>query len=259
MGAARRVTYGSAPLQVGDLWMPSGAGPFPVLVLIHGGFWRAGFDLTLMDSLAADAVTNGWALWNIDYRPVGVDGGGWPGTFEDVAAAVDHLVTIAEDPAMSLDLDRVAVAGHSAGGHLAAWVASRSRIPSGEPGADPAVVTMAAVSQAGVLDLRTAVADRVGQTATVDLMGATPEEQPDRYDVGSPIDLLPTGLPVRCVHGRQDDIVPIDQSERYVAAAIDAGDAAVLAPFDGSHFDILDPTNVSWTETVTWLRDRFGG
>ena len=102
------------------------------------------------------------------------------------------------------------------------------------------------------------MADRVGQTATVDLMGAPPEDQPSRYDVGSPIDLLPTGVPVRCVHGRQDDVVPIDQSERYVDAAVAAGDPAELAPFDGSHFDILDPTNVSWTDTVIWLRTRLG-
>ena len=236
---------------MGDLWLPGGDGPFPVLVLIHGGFWRKAYDLTLMDGLSEDGGGRGWAVWNIEYRRVGQRGGGWPGTFDDAAAAVDHLVELARTT--PIDLDRVAVAGHSAGGHLSAWVAARPGLPAGTPGADPAVRPVAAVSQAGVVDLRRAAEQQVGGDATVALMGAEPAAEPERYDLGSPIDRLPTGVPTRCVHARQDDIVPFEQSERFVTAARAAGDPAELAPFDGDHFVLVDPANQSWIDTVAWL------
>ena len=258
-----RYPYADGQSQFGDLWLPGGEGPHPVVVLIHGGFWRTGFDLSLMDALAADVVAHGWAAWNVEYRKVGEEGGGWPGTFVDVAAAVDHLAVLgaADDSrtAVALDLDRVAVAGHSAGGHLAAWTAVRDGLPAGAPGADPTVSPVAVVSQAGVVDLRRAVDDDLGGGAAVGLMGASPDDEPDRYDLGSPIERVPTGVAVRCVHGRGDDIVPFDQSEGYVAAATEAGDEAVLAPFDGDHFPVLDPTHVSWTETLAWLRPFLDG
>lgn len=252
--APERITYGDDPSQFGDLWAPVGEGPFPVLVLIHGGFWRASFDLTLMDDLAMDAVSRRWAVWNIEYRRVGQDGGGWPGTFADVAAAIDHLATVVDGGAVPLDLDRVAVAGHSAGGHLAAWAATRPSLPGGAPGAAPRIRPVAVISQAGVLDLVAAADEGIGASSTVDLMGATPSAEPDRYALGSPIERVPTGVPIRCVHGRQDDIVPIDQSERYVAAAEAQRDPAVLAPFDGTHFDVLDPGHESWAAATAWLR-----
>jgi len=252
--APTRLAYATGDSRFGDLWLPSGSGPHPVVVLIHGGFWRAQYDLTLMADLAADVVARGWAAWNIEYRRVGEEGGGWPGTFVDVAAAVDRLSVIADEAATPLDVERVAVAGHSAGGHLAVWSAVRAGLPADAPGAEPVVRPAATVSQAGVVDLRRAAADGLGGGATVELMGATPGDEPERYDLGSPIERVPTGVPTRCVHGRQDDVVPIDQSERYVAAASDAGDQAVLAPFDGDHFAVLDPTHESWTDTVAWLR-----
>lgn len=259
-GTADRVRrYGDDPSQVGDLWLPDGPGPHPVVVLVHGGFWRAAYDRTLMDALAASVVASGWAAWNVEYRRVGQAGGGWPGTFDDVAAAVDHLAALASSPEVSLDLDRVAVAGHSAGGHLAAWVAARPGLPEGAPGAGPAVTVVAAVSQAGVVDLRAAVRDDLGQGATVDLLGAGPDDEPERYDLASPVERVPTGVPTRCAHGRADDLVPIEQSERFVAAALAAGDDAVLAAFEGDHFAVLDPAHESWVETVAWLRPLLGG
>ena len=150
MPAHRRVhAYGPGPAQVGELWVPDGAGPHPVAVLLHGGFWRASYDHTLMEPLAADLVGQGWAAWNVEYRRVGMTGGGWPGTFDDVAAAVDLLARLGRE-APGLDLGRVVPIGHSAGGHLALWCAARAGLPARAPGADPAVVAAAAVSQAGV-------------------------------------------------------------------------------------------------------------
>lgn len=252
-GRPERIAYGDGASRFGELWLPEGEGPHPAVVLIHGGFWRHQYDLTLMDALAADVVERGWAAWNIEYRRVGEDGGGWPGTLQDVAAAFDHLAVLANDPASSIDATRVAVAGHSAGGHLAAWIGTRPGLPQGVPGASPELVPVAVVSQAGVVDLRQAVADGLGGGATEAFVGATPAVEPDRYDQASPIERLPTGIPTRCVHGRADDLVPFAQSEAYVAAARDAGDLAVLAPFDGDHFPVLDPTHRSWTDTVAWL------
>src|SRR5689334_19990376 len=122
-----RFAYGVEPLQFGDLYLPNGPGPHPVVILIHGGFWRAPYDLTLMQGLAQDLVQNRIAAWNIEYRRLGDAGGGWPGTFQDVARAADYLAALALP--YSLDLTRVVPVGHSAGGHLALWLATRSRLP----------------------------------------------------------------------------------------------------------------------------------
>lgn len=236
--------------------MPEGEGPFPVVVLVHGGFWRSEYDLSLMDDLAAAVVATGWAAWNIEYRRVGEEGGGWPGTFVDVAVAIDHLARLADD-GEPVDLARVAIAGHSAGGHLAAWAGARPGLPPDAPGASPMVNPVALVSQAGVLDLDRAAEEGVGGSAVPDLMGGGPSDHGARYRLASPQARLPMGVPIRCVHDRQDELVPFDQSATYVDAAVDAGDDAVLAPFDGDHFAVLDPTDVSWTDTIAWLRPRF--
>jgi acetyl esterase/lipase len=222
-----------------------------VVVLLHGGFWRARYDRSSTVALAKDVVRRGWAAWNVEYRRVGQPGGGWPGTLDDVAAAVDHLAPLADDE--PLDLTRVAAVGHSAGGHLAAWTAARAALPAGAPGADPAVRPVAAVCLAGVLDLRGAADEHLGDGAAVGFLGAHPEDAPERYGLASPIDRLPSGVPTRCVHGRLDDVVPPDQSARFVAAATAAGDDASLAPFDGDHFDVLDPGHESWTGAAAWL------
>ena len=129
--------YGPGADRFGELWRPAGDGPWPVVVLLHGGFWRAQRTLELMRPLAADLAGRGFAAWNLEYRRVGQPGGGWPGTCEDVAAGLDHLARLAgREP---LDLDRLVVAGHSAGGHLALWSAARAGLPAGAPGAGPLV------------------------------------------------------------------------------------------------------------------------
>ena len=254
--------YGDDPNQVGDLYLPApapGAGTgskVPVVVLVHGGFWLDQYGRDLMVDLAGDIASRGWAAWNIEYRRVGQDGGGWPGTFADVAAAVDVVATL-DRVSPALDTERVAVVGHSAGGQLAAWSAGRPGLPSSAPGDTAQVELMAVVSQAGVLDLVGAANEGVGGSAVPDLMGGGPDDEPRRYELGSPLAQVPIGVPVRCVHGRQDANVPFSQSERYVAAAKKSGDDATLAPFDGDHFDVLDPSNESWKGAADWLARRF--
>lgn len=251
-----RISYGDHEDAFGDLWLPAASDlPSPVVVLIHGGFWREEYRLDLMDGLARDLVDQGMAVWNIEYRRVG-GAGGWPETFDDVAAAVDALVGIAADRPDILNLGRVALIGHSAGGHFAAWVASRAQIPAGEPGADPAVVPIVAFPQAGVLDLVAAAEQGVGGSAAPDLVGGRPEAVPERYAAASPAELLPIGVPVIAVHGDRDTIVPLAQSEVYVAAAHAANDPAELVVIAGAdHFAMIDPTSSSWAAITDRLPD----
>ena len=244
--------YGTEDPQVGELRVPPGAGPHPVAVLVHGGFWRSAYDRSLMEPLATDLVARGWATWNIEYRRVGEPGGGWPGTFDDAAAAVDHLAALVT-AGETLDLERVVAIGHSAGGHLALWLAGRPSLPADAPGASPTVVVAAAVSQAGVADLVAAAHGRVGGSAVPDLLGGDPGEVPDRYATASPVALVPMGVPTLCVHGEADPLVPIDQSERWAAAAVGAGDPVELVAFAGGHFEVLDPAHESWRAVIERL------
>ena len=234
------------PPQYGFLAVPPGEGPHPVIVFIHGGFWRNAFDTMLADPQAADAVARGYATWNIEYRRVGDAEGGYPGTLLDVAAAIDHLATLADEH--RLDLGRVAVVGHSAGGHLALWAGQRANIADGAPGADPVVVPRLVVGQAPVADLANNL--DLGGGAVVGLMGATPDEQPDRYDAADPARLLPVVVGQLIVQGGADAIVPPDRAVAYEATA-SAGEQLEVRIFDGAdHFDVIDPTHESWSFTV---------
>lgn len=244
--------YGTDTSQIGELFVPAGSGPHPVVVLIHGGFWRAAYDRSLMDDLAVDLASTGWAAWNVEYRRVGQPGGGWPGTFEDVAAALDHLASLTQSIA-DLDLGRVVTVGHSAGGHLALWCATRPGLPNGTPGAEPRVAVAAAVSLAGVADLVAAAEAGVGAGAVPNLLGGPPAAVPDRYELASPVLRVPVGVPTLCVHGRHDDSVPLEQSERWTSAATAAGDRAELVSFDGGHFEVIDPAQPSWRAVIAWL------
>ena len=243
--------YGDHPAQSGALHLPEGDGPHPTVAMIHGGFWLARYDAGLMAPLAQDLAGRGYAVWNIEYRRVG-NGGGWPQTLHDVAAAVDHLADLAG--AHRLDLDRLVSVGHSAGGHLAAWVAARPGLPEGSPGADPAVEVRGVVSQAGILDLRAAAHGRLGGGSTQRFLGGEPTEVPERYELASPIERLPIGVPVVALHGADDDLVPPDQTERYVEAAMAAGDPArgVLIDDEG-HFEHLDTGSAGWATTTHHL------
>jgi acetyl esterase/lipase len=237
-----RVVYGDDPAQFAELTVPAGGGPAPVAVVIHGGFWRQRYDLSLGRPLAATLPERGWAALNVEYRRVG-GGGGFPATLDDVAAAIDALTGV--DAA--LDLLRVVAIGHSAGGHLAAWSATRC---------DAKVAVTGVVSQAGVLDLRGAARDQLGAGATQDFLGGDAVEVPERYDESSPIEHVPLGVPVLCVHGRADTNVPISQSQDFVAAARAAGDDAELETVDGDHFVVIDPSSDAWASVLRWLDEH---
>ncbi len=239
----RRIAYGSHPSQFGELTMPTGDGPVRgVAVVVHGGFWRQAYGLDLGRPLAADLVAAGLAAWNVEYRRVG-ENGGWPATFDDAAAVLDLLAGPVQEAAGGrLPLDRVVAVGHSAGGHLVGWLAARPGLPPGAPGASPVVRLRGAVSQAGVLDLVDASQQGVGSGAVEDLMGGTPAAVPDRYALGSPIARVPIGVPVTCVHGTDDDTVPIRQSQRFTEASGDQ----LIAVQGADHFAMIDTTTEAW-------------
>ena len=206
-----------------------------------------------MRPLCRDLAERGWIAWNVEYRRLGrVSGGGWPTTFGDVGCAIDHLDEIRTDA--KLDLSRVVAIGHSAGGHLAAWVAARPRLPEGAPGAGPRVPVTAAGAQAGVVDLR--LADELGLSQGVvgDLLGGGPDRFAARYALASPAELVPLGVPVLLTHGGRDDIVPPSVSEAFAVAALAAGDEVELVMLeDEDHFGHIDPANPLWAAVVEWL------
>jgi len=217
-----------------------------------------------MHPLCRDLAGRGWAAWNLEYRRLGpLSGGGWPATFDDVTAGVDHLAELAGAPAATagapvagapLDLSRVVAIGHSAGGHLAAWAAARPGLPGGAPGAAPRVPVTAAVAQAGVVDLRLAWELRLSGGVVGRLLGGAPEQRPERYNLASPAARVPLGVPLLLTHGGRDDIVPPVISERFLAAAREAGDACELhLEPDEDHFGHIDPANPLWTAVVEWL------
>lgn len=245
----QRRAYGSNPSQFGEFTAPPGSDAARgIVVVVHGGFWRSGFDLSLGRPLAAALARAGWATWNIEYRRLGV-GGGWTATFDDAALAVDHLTTMGST---RLDLSRVYTLGHSAGGHLAAWLAARPGLPAGSPGAAPKIRVAGVVSQAGVLDLVEGA--RLGDGAVVDLVGGRPDTVPERYAIASPAERAPLRVPSVCVHGTADANVPISQSERFVARAVAAGDRAELVRVEGAdHFDLIDVSTPAWKACTTAL------
>ena len=240
---------GGAPIadRVGDLRVPEGPGPQPIAVVIHGGLWQAQYTREQMDGICEDLARRGWASWNIEYRRVGA-GGGWPATFEDVAAAVDQVATFADEH--GLDLTRTVTIGHSAGGHLALWAAVRHNIPAGAPGAEPRVRPRLAIAQAGLGDLKRAAREQIGGSAVPDLMGGSPDEQPGRYAVGSPLELLPAGAPTVLIHGVADHLIPVSHSQGFVDAARRHGDDSELVTVEGGHFEHLDPTTAAWAAAV---------
>jgi acetyl esterase/lipase len=235
--ADHRIAYGSDASQFGDLRLPPGDGPHPVVIVIHGGFWRAQWTLEHASHECAALNDEGLATWSLEYRRVGQPGGGWPGTFDDIRSGSAHLAAFAEQH--GLDLERVVVVGHSAGGHLALWLATQAQsLPFRLDGA---------VALAGVADLRKAAEMNLGRGAVQDFLGGEPDEVPDRYMAASPVEHVPLGVAVALVHGEDDASVPIELAERYFDAAASVGDHVDLIrlPHTG-HFEVIDPLSHAW-------------
>lgn len=232
------------PEAQGEWWLPSGEGPAPTVVLVHGGYWRPGFDRSLEDPVAQVLAEAGYVVWNVDYRASDVP---WPATLVDVAAAHDR---ISGHP--RVDPARTAVVGHSAGGHLALWLASRRRLPQGAAGSAPAApIPRLVVAQAPVAALALAAQEGLGEGAAVALVDGTPTEVPDRYAVTDPVALAPTGVRTVLLHSETDGTVPLSQSEAYVTA----DPSAVLERVPGDHFAHLDPASEAVTALLRLLGD----
>ncbi|MFS8095717.1 alpha/beta hydrolase [Lentzea alba] len=261
--AVRTIAYGPHPSQVGELYLPAGEGPFPVIVLVHGGYWTALWDRRGTTRLADALVGEGYAVWNVEYRRLGEEGGGWPGTFDDVAAAVDAVA----DPHPALDLSRVQVVGHSAGGQLAVWAAGRT---------DAKVQFLSAVSIAELLDVVTADAGKAGaELADPDapppadapeaarpelgpviaalagegmphaLFGGHREDVPDRYARA----VQPLTVPLLQILGENDDVIPLEHAGHPSAELRRIPDA--------NHFDVVDPNHSTWPVIRDWLAGQW--
>ncbi|MFP2925616.1 alpha/beta hydrolase family protein [Pyxidicoccus sp. 3LG] len=252
--ADARIAYGSREHQFGDLRLPAGPGPHPVVVFVHGGFWRAKYDLEHAGHLCADLARRGFATWSLEYRRVGHEGGGWPGTLQDVGLGTDFLRTLAKD--WSLDLSRVVAMGHSAGGHLAMWLGARHRVPVGGPlhPEDP-LRLRGVVSLAGVVDLERGFHQRLGDGVVESFVGGAPQDVPERYRTASPAALQPLWLPQILIHGTEDDTVPVSMSEAYCARGHELGDPVrcVILPGAG-HFEVIDPHSREWPQVVEAVR-----
>lgn len=244
------LSYGGDANQFGQLFLPRGDGPFPVAVVLHGGCWKKFADLKNTVPMS-DALRNaGVAVWNIEYRRVDNEGGGWPGTYLDVAAAIDYLRTIAAKH--RLDLQRVVTVGHSAGGHLASWAAARHRLAKESPlyVADPLRVH-AVVNLAGPARLQSLSAEHqqkaCGSVPVTELLGGEIDRMPERVRDGSPAEMLPLGVPQILITGSLDWLVPPALGEEYVALAKRSGDAAKMTIVEGAgHFEVIAPGTAAW-------------
>lgn len=237
-----RPSYGKDPLQFGHLRLPEGEGPHPVIVLIHGGCWLAEYGVAYFGALEEALTEAGYATWSIEYRRVGDEGGGWPGTYRDVGAAVDHLRVLA--PEHALDLEHVVVSGHSAGGALAIWAAARAQIPATSDLHTPdplpihAVVALAPAADLEAIERRDSCGDVMHA-----LMGGAPEAQPERYRYASPMQLTPIRVPQFIVMGAQDaSWTPTGQAYYHRAVAVgDSVEATMLE--DAGHFEVVAPAS----------------
>jgi acetyl esterase/lipase len=248
--ADHRFTYVKDPSQFGELRLPSKPGPHPVVLLIHGGCWKAPYatlrDLAPMgDALKAAGI----ATWNIEYRRLPQPGSGWPGTYLDVGAAVDHLHSLAGP--YNLDLNHVVVVGHSAGAHLAMWVGVRHKLPKGsELFVKNPLPIRGVVNLAGTIDMSKNIPGMEAvcrDAAVTSMLGGTPTEVPEHYNQVSAINMLPLGIPQVLVWGTREDNVPLALAEQYAKVAKQAGDRVelVIIP-DAGHFESASPLSSAW-------------
>jgi acetyl esterase/lipase len=243
------VAYGPHPLHFGHLRVPPGRGPHPVAVVVHGGCWRASVDLRSLDGLAEALRAAGWATWSLEFRRLGNEGGGWPGTFLDVAHGADHLRALADRYA--LDVERVVAVGHSSGGHLALWLAARARLRPGDAlrTAGPPLRVRGVIGLGAIVDLRdfAALERRACGTSVAALLGGGPDDVPDRLRQGSPAALLPLGVPQLLVTGAEDGAVPASHVQAYAARARTRGDDVTVVAAPGvSHTGVVVPAAAPW-------------
>jgi acetyl esterase/lipase len=254
--ADHRIHYGTGELQFGDLFLPEKL-PFgarvPLVVFVHGGWWRSEYDLAHAGHLCAALKAEGYAVWSIEYRRVGYTGGGWPTTFQDVAAAFDFCRMLAVS--YPLDMEHVVAMGHSAGGHLAFWLAGRHHVPedSAVGGTVPLVGLRGVVSLAGAVDLRL-TCDLAGyftfahdKAEVYTLMGGSPKQVPERYRGGNPGELLPFGVPQILLQGTNDQQIPSELPGRWLEQSRRQGDRVSMTMIpDADHFDLIDPLSPAW-------------
>lgn len=252
------ITYGPDAMQKVDVWLPPQGGPHPVVLMVHGGCWQTEIaDRRLMDWVADDLRTSGYAVWNIDYRGVDRTGGGYPGTFVDAAGAADALRDHAAR--FDLDLSHVVAVGHSAGGHLALWLAARSRLPATSPlaGGEPLAIAHV-VSLGGLPDLEDVANtpdNGCGVEVVAQLIG---EGRADPYADTSVVRLLPLGVPHDLVNGRADRIVPFRMATAYLAKAQAAGDRVTLQEVaDTGHVELVTPDTAAWAEAKRLIVQAF--
>lgn len=240
----QRFSYGSDPSQFGELRLPQRKGPYPVVVVIHGGCWYSEYDLNYVAAFNASLTRLGVATWSLEYRRIGNPGGGWPGTFADVGRGTDYLRVLARS--YPLDLKKVIVIGHSAGGQLALWLGARRRLDKDSLlYANNPLPLRGIVSLAGITDLRKYRPNCGG--AVTKLLGGSPEELSGRYEQTSPIELLPLRLEQRLIQGTLDEIVPAKFSREYEAAAKKKGDHVRLTMVGSAgHFDLIAPQSSAW-------------
>jgi acetyl esterase/lipase len=253
----RRVTYGPDVNQFAELRVPNGTGPHPVVVLVHGGCFKTYGSFAEFAPVGDALKGRGIATLNVEYRRIDQAGGGWPNTYLDVGHAVDRVRSLAKEH--NLDLSRVVLVGHSAGGHLAMWAAARSRVPRGSAlfMEDPLAVR-GVVDLAGPLDLTANIEGYEGlcrDRVITNLMGGTPASVPERYAQASPMKLLPLGVPQVLVLGEHEEYVPRPLARAYVEAAKRAGDRAELMLIPGvGHFEIASPRSAIWPRVESAIR-----
>jgi acetyl esterase/lipase len=260
--ADHRLPYGDDPSQFAELRLPSGAGPHPVVVLVHGGCWKAEYatlrDLAAMgDALKAEGI----ASWNVEYRRLGQPGSGWPGTYADIGRGIDHLRQVA--PKYRLDLTRVAVVGHSAGGHLAMWAAMRQRLSPNSPVhvANP-LPLRGVINLAGTIDMRENIAHMEAEckdAVVTGMLGGTPASVPERYREVSASTKVPLGVEQILIWGEHENFVPLSLARRHVEAARKAGDRTRVAVIPGiGHFESASPRSSAWPTVLGSLRSLLG-
>jgi acetyl esterase/lipase len=251
-----RIAYGEHPLQFGHLRLPEGAGPYPVVVFVHGGCWLSQYGIDFFGAVEEGLREAGYAVWSLEYRRVGDEGGGWPNTFLDVARGADHLRELAAR--FPLDLSRIVVSGHSAGGHLALWLAARGRITSGPLRAHSPLPMRAVLALAPAPDLEGLHSAGVCGEVVDRLMGGGPDEVAERYAVASPMQLVPLDVAQLLIIGSHDTSwAPSGRAYAEAARAAGADRLEVIEAPESGHFEMIAPPSSTWPLVLDALERAF--